>query len=548
MITPTWLTSNLPVAERLVDSMGVRGIVAHEWVEALLLEQSSGPGRHRALTTRTLFIAIQLMVMDGEFYLKDVPKLLDSLSPRNRERFGLARTGPTVTERQVGYLYGIINDALRRNFTENNLNQDEGYADFDKLFNAISIAGAHALSESSLSIAIDGSDIATWGKSHRVHQRVMETGPNGEQMPVVVDGHVKYQKVKVTSDPDARWRGSKEVDGKKAHFGYTLTAAVSTRDENGSDVPIAVVAARFRPVTFHDREMGLACVGEVARRRGQLGDVLVDRGYTNSNHGKDFLNPVRAMGDDPVFDLYDRQVGSNKSVRGAVIIDGRPHSPSLPQRFYKISPPRGKDEGTYKPSPEALRKYQEQIAEREQWALVPHGSRHSDGVQVFACPAVAGNLTCPLQRPALRIRSGALPVLNAPANPQPGSVCTNRYTRFKLDELPLYQKHIYGSAEWKASYNRRGTSVEPYFGALKDAAGSGLSRGRIRVTGIVKIGLLVAFAAAATNERLARAFDARPPVNAKRTRRSGRRRANNVGVYRQKVIDAADSKTVVLTT
>jgi len=548
VITPNWLTSHLPKAERLVDSMTIGDVLAHEWVEALLLEQSGGPGRRRELTTRTLFVAFQLMVMDGEFYLKDVPALLDSLSPRSRVRLGLPRTGPTVTERQVGYLFGIINDALRRNFTEDNLRNDERFADFDQLFSAIAIAGAHAASNSSLSISVDGSDIATWGKSHKVHQRVMETGPNGELVPVMVDGHVEYQRVKVSSDPDATWRGSRDVDGKKSHFGYTLTAAVSTRDENGSDVPRAVVAARFRPMNFHDREMGLACIGEVAMRRGQLGDVLVDRGYTNSMDGKDFLSLVRAMGGEPVFDLTVHQVGSRPPVLGAVIIDGRPYSPSLPQRLYKISPPHGKDDGSYKPSPEALRKYQEQIAEREQWALVPHGSRRPNGVQVFMCPAVAGKLTCPLQQPTRGIRRGALPVLNAPTNPQPGTVCTNRYSSFTMDELPLYQRYVYGSAQWKASYNRRGTSVEPYFGALKDAAGSGLSRGRIRVTGIVKTGLLVAFAAAATNERLARAFDARPPVTATRAHRTGRPRVNNLGVYRQKVIDAADSKTVVLTT
>lgn len=548
MITPTWLTSHLPAAERLVDSMSIGGVVAHEWVEALLLEQSGGPGRRRELTTRTLFIAFQLMVMDGEFFLKDVPVLLDSLSPRNRERLGLPRTGPTVTERQVGYLYGIINEVLRRNFTEDNVQDDERYREFDQLFNAIAIAGAHAVSESSLSIAIDGSDIPTWGTSRDVYRPVMETGPDGALAPVLADGHPTYSKVRVSSDPDGRWRRGNEVDGKKAHFGYTITAAVSTREENGSDVPGAVVAARFRPVTFHDREMGLACVGEVATRRGQLGDVLIDRGYTNSNHGKDFLNLVRAMGGEPVFDLNVRQVGSRPAVLGAVIIDGRPYSPSLPQRLHVIPQPRGKDEGTYKPSPEALRRYQEQIAEREQWALVAHGSRRPNGVQVFMCPAVAGKLTCPLQQPARGIRRGALPVLNAPANPQPGSVCMNRYSSFTMDELPLYQKHVYGSTEWKASYNRRGTSVEPYFGALKDEAGSGISRGRIRVTGIVKTGLLVAFAAAATNQRLARAFDERSPAITTRARRTGRPRVNNLDVYRQKVLDAADSRTVVLTT
>lgn len=72
-------------------------------------------------------------------------------------------------------------------------------------------------------------------------------------------------------------------------------------------------------------------------------------------------------------------------------------------------------------------------------------------------------------------------------------MCTQRYPAFTIDELPLYQKHVYGSKKWKDSYDRRGYTVEQYFGAMKDHAASNLRWGNYRVMGIIKIGLLVGF-------------------------------------------------------
>ncbi len=54
--------------------------------------------------------------------------------------------------------------------------------------------------------------------------------------------------------------------------------------------------------------------------------------------------------------------------------------------------------------------------------------------------------------------------------------------------------------------------MEPQFGALKDEAAAGSCRGKVRVRGIVKTGLLIAFALATTNRRLALSWDA--PQNA----------------------------------
>jgi hypothetical protein len=89
-------------------------------------------------------------------------------------------------------------------------------------------------------------------------------------------------------------------------------------------------------------------------------------------------------------------------------------------------------------------------------------------------------------------------------------VCSSRYRTFNIAvDLPLYQRDIFGSTKWRKSYARRGTTVEPHFGRLKDEAAASYRRGKVRVRGIVKTGLMVAFALATTNRRLALSWEAR---------------------------------------
>ncbi len=71
-------------------------------------------------------------------------------------------------------------------------------------------------------------------------------------------------------------------------------------------------------------------------------------------------------------------------------------------------------------------------------------------------------------------------------------------------------------------------------------------RGRIRVRGIIKTGLLVAFAVASTNRRLALSFARRmaQPPRPKRTRRP-RPRADRFSEYRLVAERAQRSETVL---
>ena len=285
-------------------------------------------------------------------------------------------------------------------------------------------------------------------------------------------------------------------------------------DVNGAEVPKAAKAARFRPVAFSDpRVAALSALSEVKDRQGLLGDVLVDRGYTSSNDGRGFLAPARALGANPVFDLRENQVGISGSVHGALIIDGRPYSPSLPRNLRKIKPPRSKGTNVYRPNPDQIAAYEAKIADREKYALLPHGKQSADGKLVMQCPGAAGKLACPLQASMMPLRPGAIAVNTHPASILANSVCASRYKTFDIaTELPLFQREIYGSMAWRKSYARCGTSVEPHFGALKDEAVAGFARGKVRMRGLIKTGLMVAAALATTNLRFARAWELRKQV------------------------------------
>jgi hypothetical protein len=281
---------------------------------------------------------------------------------------------------------------------------------------------------------------------------------------------------------------------------------------------------RFRLVTKDTKKMGLAVVLSHQQRVGQLGDVLFDRGYNQSNDGSDFILPIRALGGEPVFQLQSDQIGPSGTQHGAIIIDGQPFSPSLPQRLRVIPQPHVNSDL------DKILDYQADIAQRAKYAMVPHGSRKDTGAQVYQCPASAGNLICPLAASSHGLPIGTMPAVYAPTSPIAGGVCTKKYQTFQADEIPLSQRELYGSREWYDSVNRR-NAVEGFFGNIKDHARENFRRGSVRVRGLVKTGLLAAFNVASVNMRMANKWDTERGKTHKPAKpRMGRPR--NIGVAR----------------
>jgi hypothetical protein len=446
------------------------GLVA--FLEGRIAQHKQVSGRPRELSVRTLLVALLLLSQTGSMHLVRVPEMLNNLDAPTRKRLGVVRAGG-ITRRQVERLFNLIAAAL----------EGSAHAHFDGFCDLLLQATVDQACANTSSIAVDGTSVDSWGRRRR---------------RVDASGQVSC----VSSDTDAEWRRkSKDNPWKRPVFGYDLTVAVTVPEVDGHDVPLAARSMRFRPANRQNVAMGRAVVKEVARQLGVLGDVIADREYTSTIDGRDFVLPVRALGGEPVFELTQVQLGARGTTHGAVMIDGHPFSPSVPPALHVLVPPPPG-------APWAdVAAYQQKVAMREKYALVPHGGRKANGSQVFQCPAAAGKLFCALM-PAST--PGAFPAALAPKTVLAGSVCSKKFTTFQATDAPLSQRDLFGSAKWYSSMSRR-SRVEGFFGNVKNEACENLRRGTIRVRGLVKTGMLVAFAVASTNLRLADSFAKRTP-------------------------------------
>jgi len=455
-------------AEELIDASGVA-----DPIEAAIIAGQDRPGRPRELSVRTLLVALVVLAQTGTMHLIRIPPLLNDLDDATRIRLGVNRAAG-VSRRQVERLYGQIEAAL----------DDGGYEAFDAFCDAIIGASIDPAASATKSIAIDATGIETWG-TRRAKRR---------------------SGIKTCSDPDANWRGkSNATPWRKPMFGYDLTIAATIAELNGPDVPLQARAIRFRPAVNDTLKAGRAVIKAVFEQQDELGDVLADREYTKRIDGSDFILPIRALGGEPVFDLTKAQLGARGTTHGAIMIDGHPHSPATPASLHHIpAPPVNADLNV-------LRDYQDKIARRAKYALEPNGSRLSNGAVDYQCPAAAGKLSCPLQ-PTSPL--DAFPVTTAPSTAAKGSVCAGKYKRFHPEDAPLSQRELFGTPQWRRSFNRQ-SRAEGFFGNLRNEACENLKRGTIRVRGLIKTGILVTVAVAAVNLRLARSFAQRPTTPAK---------------------------------
>ena len=475
-------------------------------IEERITSNQVKSGRPRELSVKALLVALLANAQNGNLFLISVPGYLNTLRVRDRNRLGVGRTGK-VTRRQVESLYGLICRSLH--------SEQDPTLTFDDVCHRLLVASAHLDSRSRRDIAIDGTSIDSWG-TYRSIKRSKKGKKGGEKIP---------------TDPDARWRG-KGVDAwKRPVFGYDLTISVTIPDPSGRPTPLAATSLRFRPAGTQTIPMALAVAYDTARDRGGLGDVLADREYTQKLDGADFVLPLRALGGEPVFQLKSTQQGGNGTQRGAVIVDGQPYSPSLPVALREVKMP------AVNASIEVLAEYPRKIGLREKYRLIPHGARRADGSQVYQCPASAGKLRCPLVASSQLLPLGTMPVFPQSLNPMPGTVCTRKFTTFAASELPLSQREQYGSFDWYVSMNRR-NRVEGFFGNLKDKARENLTRGTIRVMGLVKTGLLVAMAVASLNLRLGEKWEATQREQAP-SKKMGRPRKQGVAAYARAFVVAA---------
>jgi hypothetical protein len=442
--------------------------------------------RSRQLTARTLLTGM-LLALAGRrpAHLTEVRDALTSLPEADQARLGVItnwKTGPhQLTYRQTEHTARLIARALAKDEPDGAPSPGLQAA-CDQLLEA-SIPAVHK--NGSPALAADWTDTESWSRPPR-------------------HGSTKC------ADPEASWgHRNSNLPGPRGElfFGYYLSIAVMTREEDGPPVP--ELARRMTLAGCdHDPARALVPVLQAMPAAGiPLGDVLADSGYAHRDAAA-WAIPLRAAGASLVQDLHPHDRGPRGTHEGAIIANGNLYCPATPKPLLELSPlPPGAPAGD-------AAAHDTQAAELARHKLGRHTAGDADGYHRVTCPATAGKIRCPLRPESMKLDRDRPEIITTPEHPP--ACCTQQtITVGPQIAAKTRQKHDYPSPLWRRSYNRR-TSAERANSTIKDTASNNIARGWCRLTGLTPITLWIACLLAVRNQRILAAYDARQDDNARR--------------------------------
>ena len=457
------MTIPLTVIEDIVSRSGVAGEIEQMLPAAV---------RGRQLKAGTLLAGMLLALADGRpAHLTRAHAALTSLPEHDQKRLGVIEDwadGPhQLTYRQVEHTSRLITRALAK--TEPDGAPSAGLQQLCDQLTEASIPGP--FKNASTSLAADWTDVEAWARP--VPHNAAGTG----------------------ADPEASW-GHRNVNRKiqegEMFYGYYLSAAVMTKDDNGQPVPELT-----RRITVanssHDPAAALAGVLTSMPASGiALGDIIADSGYSHRQPGT-WAQPLRAAGASLVQDLHPKDRGPRGTHHGAVICNGNLYCPATPKPLLELVPtPPGTSSADT-----AI--HDQQTAELARYKLGVHASEDADGYRRHACPAAAGKIRCPLRPASMALDRSRPQILSPPQHPP--ACCTQQtITSGPGVAAKTRQKHDYPSAAWRTSYRRR-TAAERLNAAIKDTATTTINRGWTRQAGVTPLMLWLACLIAVRNQR-----------------------------------------------
>jgi hypothetical protein len=470
---------NIPLAaaEDIIDASGIAPAI-----EDLLPPAA----RRRQLSARTLLLGMILTVADGRpAHLTRVRQALTSLPGPGQERLGVTvtwKTGPhQLTYRQTEHTARLITRALGKQQPGGAPSEDLQSA-CDQLLEA-SIPPAHK--NTSTALAGDWTDIESWSRPPR----------RGSTQ---------------CADPEASWgHRNSNLPGPRGEmfFGYYLSAAVMTREENGPPVPelarrMTVAGCAQDPVRAMVPVLEKMPAGGIP-----LGDIIADSGYAHRD-AEAWAVPLRRAGAQLVQDLHPHDRGPRGTHEGAIIANGNLYCPATPKPLLELGPlPPGAPAGD-------AAAHDQQTAELARHKPGRHTADDADSYHRVTCPATAGKIRCPLRAESMKLDRSRPQILAPPGHPP--ACCTQQTITIPPQvNAKTRQKHDYPSAAWRHSYQRR-TSAERGFSTIKDTATTSTARGWCHLLGLTPLTLWLACALAVRNQRILHAFDARQAGNARR--------------------------------
>jgi hypothetical protein len=384
--------------------------------------------------------------------------------------------------------------------------------------NRIMAAAIPTKFRTSSSVAVDGTDVETWGALHgdsttveldgeAAETQLMEETPKKRRavrkarvLGVGPDGRKQY-----TVDRDARAGHRSATNSRPSgpYVGFELHLAVQTRDVRwtdgiertalGAEVAGVVTTFSLVPAGTH---RGRAIVDELLEANGDdsIEDVVWDPGYSLCKPGTVHHRLAQA-GIHQTFQPVTHQRGVKPFSGEALLIDGQLFSPLLPEELRDLPvPPRGASE-------EEKLAYETKFNQRARWRLTRHAGPDADGATRWKCPFCSGLLRSRSFPKTMR-RSRTAPLVETDAE----CCCSGIITAMPV-ELPWWQSITFGTTAWRISMARRQV-VESANSALKGAFAD-LSRGFFRVMGLVKTTVLLGFTLAAYNLDRFRSFKAK---------------------------------------
>ena len=471
------MSASLAAIEDMVDASGIA-----EPIENLLPPAA----RRRQLTARTLLTGMLLALADGRpAHLTTARDALTGLPEADQARLGVItdwKSGPhQLTYRQTEHTARLITRALAKDQPDGAPSGDLLQACNDLIEASIPPEHKHA----SAALAADWTDTETWSRPPR-------------------------HGTTACADPEASWgHRNSNLPGPKGEmfFGYYLSIAVMTREEDGPPVP--ELARRMTLCSCHlDPARALIPVLEKMPAGGiPLGDIIADSGYAHRDASAWAL-PLRAAGAQLVQDLHPHDRGPQGTHQGAIIANGNLYCPQTPRPLLELSPlaPGA--------TPEQTTAHDQRAAELARHKLSRHTADDADGYHRATCPAATGKIRCPLRPESMTLDRNRPEVLTPPGHPP--ACCTQQtITVGPQVAAKTRQKHDYPSPQWQRSYNRR-TSAERANSTIKDTASTNIARGWCRLMGLAPLMLWLACALAVRNHRITAAFGERQASNARR--------------------------------
>lgn len=465
---------------RLEAIIGAAGIAPR--IEALL----PAGVRHRQLKVSTLILGMMLALADRRpAHLTEVHAALTALPAADQWRLGVMqewKTGPhQLTYRQAERTCGLITRALKKDEPDGTPSAALA-AVLDDLLEA-SIPPGHKTTSASL--AADWTDVESFSRP-----------------PHHGSSHC--------ADTEASWgHRTTNLPGPKGEmfFGYYLSAATMTRDEDGPPVPeltrrITLSSCHTDPVRALTPVLARMPAAGIPLR-----DILADSGYAHRDAAAWAL-PLRAAGAQLVQDLHPHDRGPQGTHAGAIIANGNLYCPATPRPLLHLGP--------LAPAATAdqVTAHDQQTAELARHKLGRLTAGDADGYHRVTCPAAAGKLRCPLRPASMTLDRGRPEILTPPQHPP--ACCTQQTLTIGPDiAAKTRQKHDYPSAAHRRSYARR-TSAERAFSTIKDPASNTISRGWCRLTGLTPLALWLGSLHAVRNQRILTAWNTRQTENQRR--------------------------------